>query len=80
MREKWKVDRIYRSGEVRTFISTSPNRDMAKTEAMRDAKRLLQVDHVSAEWEETESDPLTLVWEIDSNHSYRLTRIAAELG
>ena len=55
-----------------------PNLEMAKSDAARDAKEI-HGEVGDPKWVERESDPVTLVWEIDEDHWYILTQLAEEL-
>ena len=56
-----------------------PNLEMAKADAARDAQEIHDEVVGDPEWVERESDPVTLVWEIDEEHWYTLTQLAEEL-
>jgi len=53
-----------------------PNLEMAKSDAASDAQEIHGEEVGDSEWVESESDPKTLVWEIDSDHWYTLTQLA----
>jgi len=56
-----------------------PNLEMAKSDAARDAREIHGEVVGDPVWVERESDPVTLVWEIDEDHWYTLTELAEEL-
>ena len=45
-----------------------PNLEMAKSDAARDAQEIHGEVVGDPKWVERESDPVTLVWEIDEDH------------
>ncbi len=77
MNSRWRLIRHHRAaiGDMAEYAWVRPNLEMAKADAVRDAKEI----HGAVgdpEWVESESDPVTLVWEIDEEHWYTLTELA----
>ncbi len=84
MNRRWKLSRHRRTvyGDVvQDFKGPEwyTNLETAKSDAVRDAKEIHGESVGDPKWVERESDPATLVWEIDSDHWYTLTERAEEL-
>jgi len=80
MSGRWRLVRHHRAaiGDIAEYAWVRPNLEMAKSDAVGDAKEIHgEVD--DPEWVGSESDPKTLVWEIDEDHWYTLTQLAEEL-
>ena len=56
-----------------------PNLEMAKSDAVGDAKEIHGEVVGTRNWVKRKSDPVTYVWEIDSDHWYTLTQLTEEL-
>ncbi len=78
MSPRWRLIRYHRAaiGDLMEYVWVRPNLEMAKSDAASDAKEIHGEVVGDPEWIERESDPQTLVWEIDSDHWYTLTLLA----
>jgi len=79
---RWRLIRHHRAaiGDMSEYAWVRPNLEMAKSDASRDAQEIHGEVVGDPEWVKRESDPVTYVWEIDSDHWYTLTELAEELG
>ncbi len=77
MNSRWRLIRHHRAaiGDMAEYAWVRPNLEMAKSDAVQDAKEI-HGEVGDPEWVESESDPVTLVWEIDEDHWYTLTELA----
>ncbi len=84
MSGRWKLSRHGRGamGKELQYLKGPEwicvNLAMGQTVAVRDAKEIHGEAVGGPEWVERESDPETLVWEIDSDHWYTLTQLPKE--
>ena len=80
MNSRWRLVRHHRAaiGDITEYAWVRPNLEMAKSDAVGDAKEI-HGEVGDPEWVESESDSMTLVWEIDEDHWYTLTELAKEL-
>ena len=78
----WRLIRHHRAaiGDMAEYAWVRPNLEMAKSDAASDAQEIHGEVVGAPEWVKRESDPVTYVWEIDSDHWYTLTELAEELG
>ena len=74
MSGQWRLIRHHRAaiGDMAEYAWVRPNLEMAKSDAVGDAREI-HAEVGDPEWVESESDPVTLVWEIDEDHWYTLT-------
>ncbi len=81
MSPRWRLIRHHRAaiGDMAEYAWVRSDLEMAKSDAVRDAKEIHGEAVGDPEWVERESDPETLVWEIDPDHWYTLTQLAEEL-
>jgi hypothetical protein len=81
MTGRWRLIRHHRAaiGDMAEYAWVRPNLEMAKSDAASDAQEIHGEVVGDPEWVKRESDPLTYVWEIDSDHWYSLTELAEEL-
>jgi len=77
----WRLIRHHRAaiGDMAEYAWVRPKLEMAKSDAARDAQEIHGEVVGDPKWVERESDPVTLVWEIDQDHWYTLTQLAEEL-
>ncbi len=76
MNSRWRLTRHHRAaiGDMAEYAWVRSNLEMAKSDAVRDAREI-HAEVGDPEWVESESDPVTLVWEIDEDHWYALTEL-----
>ena len=81
MTSRWRLIRHHRAaiGDMAEYVWVRPNLEMAKSDAASDAQEIHGKVVGDPEWVKRESDPVTYVWEIDSDHWYSLTQLAEEL-
>ncbi len=81
MSPRWRLIRHHRAaiGDLMEYVWVRPNLKMAKSDAASDAQEIHGEVVGDPEWVERESDPETLVWQIDPDHWYTLTQLAEEL-
>ena len=77
MNSRWRLIRHHRAaiGDMAEYAWVRPNLEMAKSDAVGDAKEIHGEVVGDPNWVKRESDPLTLVWEIDEDHRYTLTQL-----
>ena len=77
----WRLIRHHRAaiGDIAEYAWVRPNLEMAKSDAVGDAKEIHGEAVGDPNWVKRESDPVTYVWEIDSDHWYTLMELAEEL-
>jgi len=81
MSPRWRLIRHHRVaiGDMAEYAWVRPNLEMAKSDAVGDAKEIHGEVVGDPAWVKSESDPETLVWEIDEDHWYTLVKLAEEL-
>ncbi len=79
MSPRWRLIRHHRAaiGDMAEYAWVRPNLEMSKSDAVRDAKEIHGEAVGDPVWVERESDDETLVWQIDPDHWYTLTQLAA---
>ncbi len=78
MSPRWRLIRHHRAsiGDMAEYAWVRPSLEVAKSDAASDAQEIHGEAVGDPEWVERESDPETLVWEIDEDHWYTLTELA----
>ncbi len=76
MKSRWRLIRHHRAaiGDMAEYAWVRPNLEMAKSDAVRDAKAI-HGEVGPMKWVKRKSDPVTHVWDLDQDNWYTLTEL-----